>query len=230
MSVTELVKVDSLSADEVRTRWEEAYVRFESPEQEIAKFISRLKRLGQADWKRNAQIVDIFCGRGNGLKALELLGFTDLEGVDISPELVARYNGPAKMHVADCRNLPFEDESRDIVIVQGGLHHLPQIPEDLDRTLSEVRRVLRPHGLFVMVEPWLTPFLQIIHFASEQRIVRAASQKFDAFATMTHYEADTYFPWLAAADSILRSLDQNFVTTTMKRGFGKLNFIGKPRK
>jgi len=103
MSVTELVKVDSLSGDEVRTRWEEAYVRFETPEQEIAKFISRLKKLGQADWKRDAQIVDIFCGRGNGLKALELLGFTNLEGVDISPELVARYDGPAKMHVADCR-------------------------------------------------------------------------------------------------------------------------------
>src|SRR6185369_15530507 len=123
MSVTELVKVESLSGDEVRTRWEEAYVRFETPEQEITKFVSRLKKLGEANWKRDAQIVDIFCGRGNGLKALELLGFTNLEGVDISPELVARYEGPAKMHVADCRNLPFEDESRDIVIVQGGLHH-----------------------------------------------------------------------------------------------------------
>jgi len=81
-----------------------------------------------------------------------------------------------------------------------------------------------------MVEPWLTPFLQIIHFASERTIVRAASQKFDAFATMTHYEADTYFPWLAAGDSILKSVDENFVSVVKKRGFGKLNFVGKPKK
>jgi ubiquinone/menaquinone biosynthesis C-methylase UbiE len=134
------------------------------------------------------------------------------------------------MHVADCRNLPFENESRDIVVVQGGLHHLPNIPEDLDRTLSEVRRVLRPDGLFVMVEPWLTPFLQLVHFASERTIARALSRKVDAFATMTHYEADTYFPWLAASNAVLRSLDENFISLTRKRGFGKLNFVGKPKK
>jgi SAM-dependent methyltransferase len=229
MSVTELVNVETLSDEEVRLLWEAAYVQFETAEQEIAKFIWRLKKLGQANWKRDARIVDIFCGRGNGLKALELLGFTNLEGVDISAELVAHYDGPAKMHVADCRNLPLENESRDIVIVQGGLHHLPQIPEDLDRTLTEIRRVLRPDGLFVMVEPWLTPFLHLVHFASEFNFVRTASRKFDAFATMTHYEAGTYFQWLAAADTILRSLDENFIPLTRKRGFGKLHFVGKPK-
>ena len=75
MSVTKLLDVETQSDDEARERWEEAYVRFETPEEEVKKFVLRLKKLGQAAWHREAQIVDIFCGRGNGLKALEILGF-----------------------------------------------------------------------------------------------------------------------------------------------------------
>jgi SAM-dependent methyltransferase len=229
MRVTEFVDVNTLSHDEVQRRWEDAYVRFETSDEETRKFVSRLDSLGQAIWKKDWKVVEIFCGRGNGLKALESLGFTNLEGVDISPELVARYEGPAKLHVADCRRLPFEDDSRDLVIVQGGLHHLP-IGDDLAHALDEVKRVLRKGGLFVMVEPWLTPFLHLVHFASEITLVRFVSKKFDAFATMTHYEADTYFPWLASSKKILELLDDYFEPTLEKRSFGKLHFVGKPRK
>ena len=52
MSVTELLDVETLSDNEVRERWEEAYVRFETPEEEVEKFVSRLKKLGQAEWHR----------------------------------------------------------------------------------------------------------------------------------------------------------------------------------
>jgi ubiquinone/menaquinone biosynthesis C-methylase UbiE len=48
-------------------------------------------------------------------------------------------------------------------VVQGGLHHLPELPRDLDKTLLEIKRVLRPQGRFVIVEPWHTPFLRIVH-------------------------------------------------------------------
>lgn len=173
--------------------WEEAYLRFETPEQEIRKFIARLESIGQRDWRRDAQIVEIFCGRGNGLKALELLGFSNLEGADLSSRLVGEYKGIGKTHVADCRQLPFPDNSRDVVIVQGGLHHLLKLPEDLDQTLAEVRRVLRLEtGTFVAVEPWLTPFLQIVHFISEKKLMRRFSGKINAFATMVENEIETY--------------------------------------
>src|SRR5713101_5325649 len=104
--------------------WEAAYLRFEEPEQEIQKFLARLNRLGARQWPRDAEIVELFCGRGNGLVALERLGFTHIEGVDLSPLLVAQYRGPAKCIVGDCRQLPFADRSKDVLIVQGGLHHL----------------------------------------------------------------------------------------------------------
>src|SRR5438045_4762428 len=139
--------------------WEAAYLRFETPEQEIRKFIRRLNRRGAAQWPRDAEIVELFCGRGNGLVALERLGFTRLEGVDLSPRLLAQYKGPAKCMVADCRKLPFLDRTKDVLVVQGGLHHLPNLPADLEQTFSEMQRVLRKTGLVIFVEPWRTPFL-----------------------------------------------------------------------
>ena len=40
--------------------WEAAYLRFETPEQEIQKFIARLSRLGAPQWPPDAEIVELF--------------------------------------------------------------------------------------------------------------------------------------------------------------------------
>src|SRR5258708_26131205 len=165
--------------------WEAAYLRFESPEEEIQKFIARLNRLGAPQWPHDAEIVELFCGRGNGLIALQRLGFTRLEGVDLSPRLLAQFKGSAKCTVADCRKLPFADRSKDVLIVQGRLHPLPTLPDDLDQTFSEMQRVLRKSGRVMFVEPWRTPFLTFVHFVSELPPVRPLSNKMDALATMT---------------------------------------------
>src|SRR5688500_3089349 len=177
--------------------WEAAYLRFETPEQEIRKFLRRLKSLGVADWPRDLRVLELFCGRGNGLRALELLGFQQLEGIDLSPNLVAEYRGSAKCYVGDCRHLPFDDRSRDVAIIHGGLHHLPVFPADLERTLAEIRRVLRPQGRVVIVEPFTTPFLSVVHFACRIRIARALSGRLDALSTMIGHERQTYEQWLA---------------------------------
>lgn len=228
MKPAKLHDISTLTGKQVQHFWEEAYTRFETPEEEISKFIARLNKLGQKNWHRDARIVDIFCGRGNGLKALEKLGFINLEGVDISPDLLSKYKGNARLFEADCRQLPFEDKSRDIIIVQGGLHHLPLLPDDLRQTLSEVRRVLRVGGKFILVEPWLTPFLRGIHFLSKRILIRTISKKFESFAIMTHYEAETYFNWLSKSSETLDLLSEHFVPVYMKKQLGKLFYIGHP--
>ena len=208
------------------SKWEAAYERFETPQQEIAKFRARLKKLGAERWPRGAKVVEIFCGRGNGLHALAKLGFTNLEGVDLSANLVSRYQGPAKMYVADCRTMPFEDASRDVLIVQGGLHHLPDAIADLDRTLGEARRVLTPGGLFVAVEPWLTPFLRFVHAVAKNTLVRATSAKMDAFQTMVENERETYDRWLSHPREIESLLDKHFNSRFIEKSFGKLMYVG----
>src|SRR4051812_26194136 len=153
------------------TVWEENYARFETAEEEIEKFIKRFQQLGAANWPATARILDLFCGRGNGLKALARLGFCRLEGVDLSERLLAQYAGPAQLYVGDATDLKLDDGCIDVVVVQGGLHHLPVLEKDLAKVLGEIRRVLKPDGRFVLVEPWETPFLKAIHLMCRQRLL-----------------------------------------------------------
>lgn len=209
--------------------WEQAYARFETPQQEIEKFIKRLHELGANDWKKDAAIVEIFCGRGNGLHALEKLCFTHIEGADLSASLLAQYAGPAVTHVADCRALPFADASKDIIIVQGGLHHLPAFPDDLVQTLREVRRVLKADGKFVVIEPWPTPFLHVVHWFCNQPWARHMNGRLDALATMIEHERTTYEQWLGNSGAVLAALRENFETELLRIGWGKIMFVGRPK-
>jgi SAM-dependent methyltransferase len=209
--------------------WEAAYVRFETPQQEVQKFVRRLRRLGASGWSRDAAIVELFCGRGNGLHALEQLGFTRLIGIDLSARLVALYDGQAARCVADCRLLPLRDASHEVAIVQGGLHHLPQLARDLPRVADEVWRILRPGGLFVVVEPWLTPFLQLVHRVGCSPLGRRAWGRMDALATMIEHERDTYAAWLGQPDLVTATLSARFAPQTDRRRFGKLVFVGRRR-
>jgi ubiquinone/menaquinone biosynthesis C-methylase UbiE len=224
---------DKLSPDAPSTPlsdpWEAAYLRFETPEQEIQKFISRLRTLGAPQWPSDAEIVELFCGRGNGLSALERLGFTRVEGVDLSPRLIAQYRGPAKCVVGDCRQLPFADRSKDILIVQGGLHHLSTLPEDLEQTFAEMQRVLRKEGRVVFVEPWMTPFLRFVHAVSENPLARRVSNKMDALATMIQFERRTYEQWLCQPELITKIAKTHFAPIYESFEWGKWNFVGQPR-
>lgn len=209
--------------------WEEAYLRFETPEQEIRKFIGRLRFMQATDWPRDAKIVELFCGKGSGLRALHQLGFTRLEGVDLSPSLAAQYAGPGKIRIGDCRHLPFGDATKDILIVQGGLHHLPALPKDLDQALADAGRVLKDDGLLLLVEPWSTPFLSLVHALCRSRVIRALSPKIDALANMIFYERKTYEQWLSQPKLILDSLHKAFRLERCHFRWGKVYFAGRKR-
>lgn len=207
--------------------WEQAYARFESPEQEIAKFVRRLKRLGQRHWPRDAAIVELFCGRGNGIVALERLGFRNIEGVDLSESLLCHYQGKARCYVADCRALPFDDASKDVLIVQGGLHHLPDLEADLPDVLGEAHRVLREAGRLVVVEPWTTPFLVVVERLCGMPLIRRLSKRADALATMIELEQPIYQRWLEQPEAILDLFDRHFQREFFRIAWGKLFYVGR---
>ena len=202
--------------------------RYSAADLRAIEFLKRLRALGVSKWPRDAEIVELFCGRGNGIRALHELGFTRVEGVDLSARLVAQYQGNAKCYVGDCRQLPFADQSKDVLIVQGGLHHLPSLPDDLERTLAQMHRVLRKDGRVVLVEPWRTPFLRLAHFACESKTARRLSNKVDALAVMTEHELQTYEQWLTQPDVILQVVRRYFVPIQQSVSWGKWRFVGKP--
>jgi ubiquinone/menaquinone biosynthesis C-methylase UbiE len=209
--------------------WEAAYLRFETPAQEIVKFQKRLKKMGVTELPRESHVVELFCGRGGGLHALSQFGFTHLEGVDLSKNLVKQYRGEAQLYVADCRRMPFRDQSKDILIVQGGLHHLLALPDDLDQVITEARRVLKRDGHFVIVEPWRTPFLSFVHVVCANPLARRLWDKLDALQVMTEHEIETYEQWLSAPQMILDLITKQFSSVYRSIGWGKLNFVGIPR-
>lgn len=209
--------------------WEAAYRRFETPEEEVQKFLQRFRWFEFSSLPKNSNIAEIFCGRGNGLVALAQLGFENLQGFDLSEELLRQYHGPAQLHLADCRQLPMPDQTFDAVVVQGGLHHLPTLPSDLTSVCEEVSRVLKPSGRFYVVEPWMTPFLNLVNRIVSIPIVRRCWGKADALAEMNYREQETYDRWLAMPDAILKIVEATFRTERKSIAWGKLKWIGNPR-
>jgi ubiquinone/menaquinone biosynthesis C-methylase UbiE len=125
--------------------------------------------------------------------------------------------------------LPFNTHSKDVAIIQGGLHHLETIPDDLHRCLKEIHRMLRPDGQVFIVEPWHTPFLSIVHAICKVRCIRMLVPKIDALATMIEQEHVTYCQWLNKPRAILTAFEAYFVCTRIKRRWGKVIFVGNPR-
>jgi ubiquinone/menaquinone biosynthesis C-methylase UbiE len=207
--------------------WEQAYERFETPEQEQRKFRRRLRRLGERHWGREQRVLEICSGRGNGLMAWQRLGFSRVFGVDLSRALVARSAVREHCVVGDACHLPVRSASQDVAIIQGGLHHLPSFDE-VRGALAEMRRVLTPNGRAIVIEPWTTPFLRVVHFVAERRLSRAVSKKLDAFAAMRDEERPTYEAWLARPEDILAAIGAEFETLSIRRRYGKLEFLGRP--
>jgi ubiquinone/menaquinone biosynthesis C-methylase UbiE len=209
-------------------RWEDAYNQFESKAEEISKFEKRLNFLGAHGWNRDSTVVDLFCGSGRNLTCLEEMGFSNIHGVDLSPRLLNRYSGSAKLYVGDATDLHFPDEWADIVIVQGGLHHLPKLPDDLKKCFDQIHRVLKPNGLFVMVEPWMTPFLAFAHWCCQIKLLRKLYPKLDSLAIMIEEEKETYFNWLSIPTSIEKEIHKTFKIIISYKQVGKLLLVGSP--
>lgn len=208
--------------------WEAAYERFETPEEEVRKFVSRLRQMKLDRLPKDTQVVDICCGRGNGMVALDQLGFHAIEGVDLSEPLLQKYSGkPVSLYVADCRQLPFANHSRDLIIVQGGLHHLSTLPDDVEQTVAEVLRVLRPGGRFALVEPYATKMLALIHQVSDLRLIRRLSPRLDALSVMAERERMTYHNWLSLVPSIRKMVKSRFEVELDRITWTKWMFVGR---
>ena len=113
---------------------------------EWAKFIDLL------DPKVGERILDVGAGRGDkAAKILRSFPGTDVYAVDPNDKRIAdaKRDHPAlKSSVATAENLPFDDSYFDKAYSTMALHHF----NDLDQALSEIERVLKPRGSYVVLE------------------------------------------------------------------------------
>ncbi len=209
------------------SRWETAYRAFESPEEEVRKFRRRLQGLGADGWDRHSRVVEVCSGRGSGLRAWHSLGYPNVLGVDLSSAMVSGYDGPGRCIRGDARSLPLDNGSCGIAAVQGGLHHLAS-EDDVERALSEMRRVVGPRGRVLLVEPWPTPFLGFVHSVCRIGLARRLSKKIDALATMIEEERETYERWLSAPAEHLALVERYVRPQVLRYRWGKIVAMGSP--
>jgi ubiquinone/menaquinone biosynthesis C-methylase UbiE len=137
--------------------------------------------LAVASSRAGGRMLDVGCGAGHvsfGLAAHA----GEVVACDLSPDMLriveaeARRLGLSNLTTAQGRaeRLPFPSESFDAVLTRFSAHHWP----DLDAALREVARVLKPEGLFGVVdvvspgEPLLDTWLQTMELVRDPSHVR----------------------------------------------------------
>ena len=115
----------------------------------IAKRIK--EHYGLAD---DASILDVGSGKGFMLHDFkELMPGATLRGIDISEYAIEHTMDSVKdiCRVGDCKSLPFEDDSFDLVISINTVHNL--VPEECAESVREIERVSKKHA-FLTVDAW----------------------------------------------------------------------------
>jgi len=160
-------------------------------------------------------VLDVATGTGDLAINLAETGANKIIGLDISAGMLSvgqkkikekNLDQTIEMVQADSENLPFEDNHFDAITVAFGIRNF----ETLEKGLAEILRVLKPGGLFVILEtsvPTKTPFKQGYTFYSNQilpLIGRLFSKDKDAYAYLS--ESASVFPYGEKLNNILRKI------------------------
>ena len=96
-------------------------------------------------------VLDYGCGDGYFSRFIKVELKNDAIGVDLSSGMIKYASKKGKdtgYLIADCHELPFGDQLFDAIVAIGIFHHL-----DLQKAVSECKRLLRRNGFFVVFEP-----------------------------------------------------------------------------
>ncbi|MFA6254308.1 MAG: class I SAM-dependent methyltransferase [Candidatus Paceibacterota bacterium] len=99
---------------------------------------------------KNKKILDIGCGGGVDFKIFEQKG-AEVFGIDPSEVMVneakKRVANPNNIQIGEYEDIPFPDQTFDIVFGRFSLHYL----NNFDKAYNEVQRVLIPRGKLLLV-------------------------------------------------------------------------------
>lgn len=177
------------------------------------KWRKKVLKLVQA--KNPQSILDIATGTGDLAILMSQTNAPKITGLDISEGMleVGRKKVEAKkldnrieMILGDSENIPFPDNSFDAITVAFGVRNF----ENLEKGLSEILRVLKPNGIFVILEtsvPTKFPYKQGYNFYTKN-IMPLIGRMFSKDNSAYQYLSDSasVFPFGEALNNILRKI------------------------
>lgn len=160
-------------------------------------------------------VLDIATGTGDLAILMTQTGAKKITGLDISAGMLEvgrkkiaerKLDSKIDMVLGDSENIPFEDNSFDAITVAFGVRNF----ETLEKGLAEILRVLKPGGIFVILEtsvPTKTPYKQGYKFYTKHilpLIGKLFSKDKSAYAYLS--ESASVFPHGEMLNNILRKI------------------------
>jgi demethylmenaquinone methyltransferase/2-methoxy-6-polyprenyl-1,4-benzoquinol methylase len=175
----------------------------------------RKKVLNLVADKNPKTILDIATGTGDLALLMTQTNATKIIGLDISAGMLEvgrkkieekKLDSKIEMVLGDSENIPYEDATFDAVTVAFGVRNF----ETLEKGLAEILRVLRPGGIFVILEtsvPEKFPYKQGYQFYS-RNILPLIGKMFSKDDSAYQYLSDSasVFPYGEALNNILRKI------------------------
>ncbi|MBU0940869.1 MAG: bifunctional demethylmenaquinone methyltransferase/2-methoxy-6-polyprenyl-1,4-benzoquinol methylase UbiE [Bacteroidetes bacterium] len=160
-------------------------------------------------------ILDIATGTGDLAILMAETNAKKIIGLDISAGMLEvgvkkiaerKLSQTIEMVLGDSENMPFDDNYFDAITVAFGVRNF----ETLEKGLAEILRVLKPNGVFVILEtsvPDKTPYKQGYNFYSKNilpLIGKMFSKDNEAYGYLS--ESAAAFPYGEALNNILRKV------------------------
>jgi demethylmenaquinone methyltransferase/2-methoxy-6-polyprenyl-1,4-benzoquinol methylase len=175
----------------------------------------RKKVLQLVSDKNPKTVLDIATGTGDLAILMTNTSAEKIIGLDISAGMLEvgrnkikdkNLSDKIEMILADSENMPFEDNTFDAITVAFGVRNF----ENLEKGLTEILRVLKPNGIFVILEtsvPDKTPYKQGYTFYSKN-ILPLIGKLFSKDNSAYQYlsESASVFPYGEALNNILRKI------------------------
>ncbi len=175
----------------------------------------RKKILKMISAKNPSSVLDIATGTGDLAILLANTNAQKIVGLDISAGMLEvgkqkitekKLSDKIEMVLGDSEKIPFEDNSFDAITVAFGIRNF----ENLELGLSEILRVLKPNGIFVILEtsvPEKFPFKQGYSFYTKN-ILPLIGKMFSKDKVAYKYLSDSasIFPYGKALNNILEKI------------------------